>query len=110
MNILRKICDDENIHCRHIPDDAKALKSLSGIALKFPNGEKNILLNEDITAGKWENWLIIAHELGHLLFGHLEQTCTLTNEMKEDEARTFSCVFIALMLYDKYRSDDVQKE
>ena len=44
----------------------------------------------------WEQRFTIAHELGHILFGHLRNPSIPGNEM---EANVFAAVFTALTLY-----------
>lgn len=106
MNIIQAICRDEGIKCCYMPDFmSETEKEANGIALyDAENGIKTILLNGDTIFGKWERRLTTSHELAHLLFGHLANACQLSDNIKEDEARTFSCVFTALMLYDEYRN------
>lgn len=106
MNIIQAICRDEGIKCCYMPDFmSETEKETNGIALyDAENGIKTILLNSDTIFGKWERRLTTSHELAHLLFGHLANACQLSENIKEDEARTFSCVFTALMLYDEYRN------
>ena len=58
--------------------------------------------------GKWERWLIAAHEMAHLIFGHLEaHNSTLTEEVREGEARIFSCTLMALIAY--FEAADAEK-
>lgn len=107
MNIIQAICRDEGIKFCYMPDFmSETKKKTKGIALyDAEHGIKTILLNGDSIFSKWERRLIASHELAHLLFGHLANACQLSYNIKEDEARTFSCVFTALMLYDEYRKD-----
>lgn len=43
-----------------------------------------------------------AHEMGHVLLGHLEQDKNLESEAAEREADIFGVVMYALSLYDEY--------
>lgn len=107
MNIIQAICRDEGIKCCYMPDFMSETKrKTNGLALyDAEHGIKTILLNGDTIFSKWERRLIASHELAHLLFGHLANACQLSDNIKEDEARTFSCAFTALMLYDEYREE-----
>lgn len=49
----------------------------------------------------WEKRLIVAHELAHGLFGHLDDGKP-AGEHHELEARVFSCCLVALMVFDQY--------
>lgn len=50
----------------------------------------------DKNGGLWEQRFAIAHELGHILFGHLRSPEAPHNEM---EANVFAAVFTALNLF-----------
>lgn len=58
------------------------------------NGKPVIMYDGE--AGEWEQRFIIAHELGHILFGHLRSPEAENNEL---EANTFAAVITALTLF-----------
>ena len=68
-------------------------------------GDRPPTIFYDGEAGTWEKRLIIAHEIGHLIYGHFRKRTTrpLSGEAQEQAADMFSTVFTALMLYDEYR-------
>lgn len=49
----------------------------------------------------WEKRLICAHELAHILFGHLEGS--VNTEIGEQEAQIFAGCLMALMIFDLYK-------
>lgn len=109
-DFFSRICEEQGIHMFPLQASGKILdllnmdgESLSaGLALRL--GEEDVIFYDD-EAGAWEKQLICAHELGHVLFGHLRQGRykKQRGEYQEQEARIFSAVITALMLYDAYR-------
>lgn len=61
----------------------------------------NIIFYDD-TAPLWKRRELIAHEVGHIMMGHLDGHCSLSTEQCETEAIVFDAVFIALMLFAQY--------
>ena len=99
--IFKEICKDENIKTEEMPDNLKDVGFKYGLSLMSKDIGKRIVLDSD--NDKWQAVLTAYHELAHLLFGHLKDDCALSNEQKEHEAQTFSCVFTALILFEKYK-------
>ena len=56
----------------------------------------------DDTASMWKQRELIAHEVGHIIMGHLDGRCPLSTKQCETEAIVFDAVFIALMLFAQY--------
>lgn len=109
-DFFSRICEEQGIHMFPLQASGKILdllnmdgESLSAeLALRL--GEEDVIFYDD-EAGAWEKQLICAHELGHVLFGHLRQGRykKQRGEYQEQEARILSAVITALMLYDAYR-------
>lgn len=109
-DFFSRICEDQGITMLPLQAGGKNLDLLnmdgeslfSGLAMRL-GGRDAIFYDDD--AGEWEKRLICAHELGHILFGHLRQGRykKQSGEYQEQEARIFSAVITALMLYDEYR-------
>lgn len=47
--------------------------------------------------------LILAHELGHIIMGHLTDKPGLSGEQCERDADMFGVMMLALSVYDKYK-------
>lgn len=99
MGILGRIYKDLGIGLYVMPEETKR-EGYIGLSTYYKN--KPVVF-VDTERSKWTKQLTAAHELAHILFGHLSGS--FDSDIAEDEARTFSCVFTALMLYDEYRKD-----
>ena len=112
MDILAKILKDENITL--CPNDGSGshpstehinkicgLDGHEGYAFCV-KGRKYIYTGAQVTG--WEMKYVIAHELGHILMGHLDpdfKECD--RQTKESNADVFAAVFTALLLFHEYR-------
>ena len=102
LSVLMKIIKENNIHChamsgelsKYMKNPEKPEELITGSVLQIP-GENHILY--DPAASKSEKMYIIAHELGHIMFGHLRTQAA--GENAEIEASIFAAVFTALNLY-----------
>lgn len=107
---LKQICKDYGISVNTFT----AAETTDGVA--FPNkasgglstmiGDKPLILFDD-TRPRFERRYIVAHELGHILLGHL----TLRNkngqlpEWAEGEANAFAAVLVANDILCRYGSE-----
>ena len=97
MNILQRLCADNNIKLRHITEDFLAdfehdgFRNATGVAIRA-GSEKYILVDSD--ADTWEGRFIVAHELAHHLLGHLRAPMGNC----EMEANMLAAVMIGSML------------
>lgn len=116
MDILNKICKDQGIIVKGFSEEIAQdiCKSLTkgdscGKAYAIHVTDKgegiNIIFYDD-TAPLWKQHELIAHEVGHIIMGHLEEHCPLSSEQCETEAIVFDAVFIALMLFTQYGGFD----
>lgn len=106
MELLTNICKDLNITMHGFNDSDKFLRR---IGLKYQAGEAYAMdidnkkhIFYDGTRDTWERNAMIAHELGHILQGHLDGVC-LDTETKETEARSFAGSLLALMVFEQYK-------
>ncbi len=113
MGIIYDICADNNINMFYCnEEDSKVLLKNCGGACAYRHicsdgsEEKFIAIDEKSKSNKWERRFLAAHELAHLLYGHLGNF-ELCHEQKEHEAQTFASAFVALMLYDEYKNKAV---
>ena len=103
MGILGNICRDNGICLAEINGELSKLLGLEapsgrGAGLAFRAEDVRFILY-DGAAGRYEKQFIVAHELAHHLFGHLEEGRAGQWERNEQEANIFAAVFIALSLF-----------
>lgn len=98
MSVLRTILDDNDI-CFHPIDEELAEK----IGLPYTKGcgyateiNSDSYIMYDAQATERERRYIIAHELGHIMLGHLNGSEVKNAEM---EANIFAAVLTAMELY-----------
>ena len=96
LNILQRICSDENIDLSAFP----GFERLNGISLRTHDDLRGIAYSP--TLDGYGQTAVIAHELGHHVLGHLDRYSKHTPERKEREAQTFAAVFIAMALVAQY--------
>ncbi len=112
MDILNKICKDQGIIVKGFSEEIvqDICKSLTrgdnrGKAYAIHVTDKGEDINAifyDDTAPLWKRRELIAHEVGHIIMGHLDGHCPLSTKQCETEAIVFDAVFIALMLFAQY--------
>lgn len=100
MAVLADACKANEIPVIPITDKVKDCLKLpkapgAGYATML-GGRPVIFYDKDV--GLWEQRFTIAHELGHVLFGHLRRPEASHNEL---EANVFAAVFTALTLFDQ---------
>lgn len=111
-----KICRDNGIRvCAYqdVPAIAKAIGldptgSTPGISIKQPDGPAVILYNKDCSAR--ERRFTIAHELGHILLGHLDYRTGQDGrypDFVESEANFFAVSLIAHDIISEYGGEAV---
>lgn len=98
MGILSSICRDNGIVLCPLKENITKSFGITemqgqGCAMSV-NGKPVIMYDGE--AGEWEQRFIVAHELGHVLFGHLRNPKAEHNEL---EANTFAAVLTALTLF-----------
>ena len=98
MGILNNICNDNGItllslqehkalaESLHLANDGEGLRQ--GYALRV---DEHKFIFYDAEAESWEKRLIVAHEIGHQIFGHLRSNDfnKRDGEALESEARMF---------------------
>ncbi len=98
MGKLSEICKQENVQIkRAAAEDLYEIcegKVNGGCAVRR-NGQNFILLDKNLKG--YEKMLVLAHEMAHHIFGHLDKD-EITEQM-EDEARLFSVVYTALYMF-----------
>lgn len=100
MGILSSICRDNGIVLCSLKENITKSFGITemqgqGCAM-LVNGKPVIMYDEEV--GEWEQRFIVAHELGHVLFGHLRNPKAEHNEL---EANTFAAVLTALTLFEE---------
>ncbi|MCL2082211.1 MAG: ImmA/IrrE family metallo-endopeptidase [Oscillospiraceae bacterium] len=99
MKFLHDICRNESIALNCISKEKlREMKSRGGFALG-KGEDKRIFVDENIWG--WEACHIIAHEVGHVLMGHLDSS-EVSDDRKEQEARYFAGALMALMVFHQY--------
>lgn len=112
MDILNKICKDQGIIVKGFSEEIARdiCKSLTkgdtrgkayAIRVTDEGQDINAILYDD-TAPMQMQRSQLAHEVGHIMLGHLYEHCPLSSEQCETEAMIFDAVFIALMLFAQY--------
>lgn len=98
MAVLADACKANDIPVIPITDKVKdcfKLPEPPGAGYATMLGGRPVIFY-DKNVGLWERRLTVAHELGHILFGHLRNPASPNNEL---EANIFAAVFTALTLY-----------
>ena len=104
MEIIKAICDDEDIHLFILPESTfEFFEKTAGIVIQTKDAIA-IFIRDDL--GKWQTVEVAAHEIGHVLQGHLSPKNEDTAEEKEEEARMFAAAFLALSVMKKYGGGD----
>ena len=102
MNIIKAICDDEDIHMFMLPK-SESQERLFGVAMS--DGKcHGVFVRDDL--GKWETVHVAAHEVAHILSGHVHPKNEKSKEQIEQEARMFAAAFLALSVIKKYGGGD----
>lgn len=99
MGRLSEICEQENLQIKQAAiEDLRELcgnsEIIGGSAVRR-NGQNFILLDKNLKG--YEKMLVLAHEMAHHIFRHLDKD-EITEQM-EDEARLFSVVYTALYMF-----------
>ena len=100
MAVLADACKANEIPVIPITDKIKdcfKLPKTPGAGYSTMLGDRPVIFY-DKNVGLWEQRFIVAHELGHILFGHLRNPSAPGNEF---EANVFAAVFTALALFDQ---------
>ncbi|MEA4899840.1 MAG: ImmA/IrrE family metallo-endopeptidase [Christensenellaceae bacterium] len=88
---LEAICDRHGIHLDHL---SARMQHMGGVCLRH-KGDSLILYDHD----RKDKDFVIAHELGHILLGHLEKRGTTrvydSDQWQEIEANLFAIVMLA---------------
>ena len=109
--IITRICEDNGIKLTTATDDTfdiigcsgKKRKNVKdGLAFKY-KGVPYIAINPD--AGFYEQFFTAAHELGHLLLGHLDGSVN-NPTVQENEANSFAGAMLALRIFEDYGHED----
>ena len=98
MAVLADACKANEIPVIPITDKVKnyfKLPDISGAGYSTMLGDRPVIFY-DKDSDLWEQRFTIAHELGHILFGHLRNPEASHNEI---EANVFAAVFTALSLF-----------
>lgn len=98
MAVLADACKANDIPVLPITDKVKdyfKLPKAPGAGYATMLGDRPVIFY-DKDVGLWEQRFAVAHELGHVLFGHLRRPEAFHNEL---EANIFAAVFTALTLY-----------
>ena len=103
LDVIKAICDKEIIHLFFLTDS-----QLEGFwrhgrhfGAAVSDGEGSaIFLRKGL--GKWETISIAAHEIAHVLLGHLMPDCDRPKEQLEEDAKKFAAAFVALSVYGEY--------
>ena len=104
MSILRNICDELNIPVKNCTEDMDNAGPGNAFAynVRTPEGKNEYSIFIDKDADLWEKRLQVAHELGHVILGHVKTGCVLKHDEMEQEARIFAGSFIALLMFKEY--------
>lgn len=115
MGIIREICKDSGIALHSVTDaptpvtgDCDGLKS--GFCTNI-GGKSRIFLPEH--TGHYGQVAVAAHELAHILLGHIDTNCPaykLPIEAQESEANSFAGAFLALYLMKEYSKSGREEE
>ena len=103
LDVIKAICDKEIIHLFFLSDSQ--LKGFEQHGRHFGaamcDGKRSaIFLREGL--GKWETISIAAHEIAHVLLGHLMPDCNTPKELLEEEAKKFAAAFVALSVHGEH--------
>ena len=100
MNTIRAICDKEDIYLFYVPEsDFEHHGRHFGMAMN--NGESNAVFIRD-KLGKWEELHVSAHEIAHIVMGHLMPNTSKPKAQQEEEAKMFAASFLALSMFKEY--------
>ncbi|MGM9593146.1 MAG: helix-turn-helix domain-containing protein [Candidatus Onthomonas sp.] len=115
MGILSEICNDNGITLHYATDAVvSAIGCGDGLKSGFCTnicGKNRIFLPEN--SSHYGKVYVGAHELAHLLLGHIDSDCPasrLPAEVQEDEANSFAGAFLALYLMEEYTSLNRKEE
>lgn len=107
MGLISEICKDNGITLHTATDEfmnqmqfQPTLKS--GFCINM-GGKHRIFIPEN--TGKYGQVFVAAHELAHILLGHVDANCPaseLPAEVQEAEANSFAGAFLALYLMKEY--------
>ena len=112
MGILSDICRNQGIVDEHL--SSEVAQKICGDLTKGDSrgkaysmqmqyeGEDLKFIFYDETAPTWEKRALVAHELGHILLGHLTGHTPLSPEQSVPEAQIFGVMFTALMIFAEY--------
>lgn len=108
ISFLQRICNDFGIKVASYHEAAEVIdaltlteycKGIRGIAISF---DAKDYIFYDSNEPPWSVRSIIAHELGHVLLGHLSPGVKLSDEYVESQADSFSAAMLALELFHIY--------
>ena len=100
--IITRICEDNGIKLTTATDDTFDIIGCCGLAFKY-KGVPYIAINPD--AGFYEQFFTAAHELGHILLGHLDGSVN-NPTVQENEANSFAGAMLALRIFEDYGHED----
>lgn len=109
--IITRICEDNGIRLMDATDEfldiigicgKKRESAKDGLAFKY-KGVPYIAINPD--AGFYEQFFTAAHELGHILLGHLDGSVN-NPTVQENEANSFAGAMLALRIFEDYGHED----
>lgn len=110
MSIFEQICKDNDITPYYYDEefadrhfDGTLKRTAGGAAVIVGNKDKYIFIDRNIT--RRAQRYVEAHELGHILLGHLDKRSSKEHEKCfETEADIFAAVFTAMEIYEQYKN------
>ncbi len=110
MTMFEKICKDNDITPHYYNEkfaeqhfDGTLKLTAGGAAVLVNNKDKYIFIDQN-KPRRYQRY-VEAHELGHILLGHLDvKPDKKHDELHETEASIFAAVFTAMEIYDRYRN------